>query len=205
MRQYDYIFPTPVMASSLDINNEEIERLILDNSKEELKKRNWITTQDDLFEIPVFENFVVELKKEVEHYCQEMLLINYKNLELSSLWANVHTKQSQHDLHMHSNSFVSGVYYVKVPDTRSDEGDIVFADPRDVREIFMTDHTDPNDKKVTRMYQYKPKNGLLLLFPSWLKHKVIPFSLDDDYRISVSFNFILTKSTLITRSFSYKK
>jgi uncharacterized protein (TIGR02466 family) len=204
MAQFDYLFPTPVMISSFIPNNmKDIEELLISNSIDELKTRNWVTTQDNLHKIPPFQDFISKLKNEVKTYCNEMLLIDYNNLELTSLWANIHTENSAHDLHMHSNSFVSGVYYVRVPD--KDQGHISFADPRDVREVFITDHTDPTDKRVTRIYDYKPQNGMLILFPSWLKHRVNQFKLDNDYRISMSFNFILTKSNLITRSFSYNK
>jgi uncharacterized protein (TIGR02466 family) len=73
------------------------------------------------------------------------------------IWATVHTQGSAHRTHFHENSGLSGVYYVQVP---CGSGGIAFYDPRGGRPPFTSTH------------KHDPKEGELLVFPSWLQHSV---------------------------------
>jgi hypothetical protein len=70
------------------------------------------------------------------------------------MWATVHTQGSEHKIHNHPNAGLSGVYYVQVP---CGSGGIAFyynKDPRGGRRM------------------HDPREGELLVFPSWLYHSV---------------------------------
>ncbi len=73
-------------------------------------------------------------------------------------WATVHRAGMHHMRHSHPDNVVSGVYYVSVPD---DAGPIVLEDPRG-------GGRPPFDDRFT----FVPKEGDLVLFPSWLMHEV---------------------------------
>jgi uncharacterized protein (TIGR02466 family) len=47
---------------------------------------------------------------------------------------------------------------------------------------------EPCDERNRRFFNLKPEAGKLLLFESWLRHEVPP-NLDDEDRVSVSFNY----------------
>ena len=87
------------------------------------------------------------------------------------------TKQGHQKSHIHPAGWLSGVIYLKtVPSLGKDEGAIEFnlAGPR---------YFDTNSPKIT----YIPKMGDIILFPSSLHHRTIPFTTDTD-RIIVSFD-----------------
>lgn len=90
------------------------------------------------------------------------------------VWASVHEGTSEHVPHEHTNTAVSGVFYVSVP---QHSGGISFFDPRREETPFETNRLN-----------HEPLAGDLLLFPPWLVHKVEPSSKLDAPRISISFN-----------------
>lgn len=109
------------------------------------------------------------------------------DLRLQCCWATVAYAGDQLDMHAHSNSHVSGVFYADVDETRA--GDILFRDPRVQNRIL-----DLPVRKRTRLnekyHSIAPKNGLLLLFPAWLEHKVLR-NASQKPRVSISFNITM--------------
>jgi hypothetical protein len=86
-------------------------------------------------------------------------------------------------MHNHPNNFLSGVYYVQVPEGADT---INFHDPRPQTAIIrppVTELTAYNTDQVV----VTVGNGTLLLFPAWLPHSV-DANHSDRKRISISFN-----------------
>jgi hypothetical protein len=80
--------------------------------------------------------------------------------------------------HNHLPYHFSAVYYPKVPKMQSPEGNIIFFDPRE---------TFAGGQPV----QLPPQEGMMVLFPSWLKHSVVPLRTATEDRISISLNAII--------------
>lgn len=102
-------------------------------------------------------------------------------------WININKKGDYNKRHIHFDSqlFLSGVYYVKVPEK---SGDIRFYNPRGCMSDATFDHYYFNDGHA---YQaLSPKEGMILFFPTWLEHDVEE-NLSNENRISVSFNVIV--------------
>ena len=104
-------------------------------------------------------------------------------------------------MHHHLPSVWSGVYYVSVPQGATpDSGKIVFRVSEGGYNALGVgveeDQTDVNFKKTKpkegwcRYVVGSPQPGDLILFPSWLKHLVLPLRSKDPraVRISVAFN-----------------
>ncbi len=104
-----------------------------------------------------------------------------------SLWVSVLPEGGSHTSHIHTNSVISGTYYVAVPDGA---GPIIFEDPR--AGLLMA--APPRRNSAPREFQTHvsetPKPGTLLLWESWLRHEV-PLNRGGGNRISASFNYVL--------------
>ena len=104
-----------------------------------------------------------------------------------SLWVNVMPEGGHHTGHIHTNSVISGTYYVKVPDGA---GPIVYEDPR----LAMMMAAPPRKTKAPRELKTHvsetPVAGTVLLWESWLRHEV-PLNRAEGERISVSFNYVI--------------
>jgi len=105
-------------------------------------------------------------------------------LKMTKSWININPPKTYIDAHEHEGSIYSGVYYVKVP---PGSGDISFH-RGDVAKYFLPriEHTGNSFLAIKASLPGRP--GLLLMFPSWLTHKVSLNNSEED-RISVSFNF----------------
>ena len=86
--------------------------------------------------------------------------------------------------HVHPDAKVSGVYYVSVPPappgSAVEEGAILFVDPRPRAHMNRV----PNQ---TTEITVIPKPGMLIMFPAYYEHAVIPFR-GPGVRICIAFN-----------------
>ena len=105
---------------------------------------------------------------------------------LDSLWVNFQKKYEFNPLHNHSGVF-SFVIWMQIPYDCTEENSIPFVKssnhPSAGRFCFV-------DSLGESTYIDTPAGtqGLMCIFPSFLKHIVYPFYTSDDYRISVSGN-----------------
>jgi hypothetical protein len=102
-------------------------------------------------------------------------------------WVNVNNKGEYNDIHDHNaygGTFLSGVFYVKVPPNC---GRLRLFDPRP----FVTGAPDMKYYNDGNNYHYfDPEPNLMVIFPGWLKHDVEP-NRSDEERISVAFNLVI--------------
>lgn len=109
-------------------------------------------------------------------------------------WPNVNRFGDYHDLHNHPHSWLSGTYYVRVPDGddappgRSDRtpNAISFFDPRPQANMLAV----RGDPQVDPEHRVRPRAGQLLIWPAFLHH-LVHVNLSHEARVSVSFNVVL--------------
>ena len=104
-----------------------------------------------------------------------------------SLWVNVLREGGSHTSHIHTNSVISGTYYVCVP---QGAGPIVYEDPRHAFMMAAPPRLASTPREQRTHVSELPKPGSLLLWESWLRHEV-PMNKAEGLRISVSFNYVI--------------
>ncbi len=119
--------------------------------------------------------------------------IDYQKLELKCEgWVNVNPQHSFNVPHDHPGYTWSCVYYVQVPNTKgSRSGMIEFLDPRTCVAANASD-IYKDCEHFTQKRKIKPENGMIIIFPAYLKHWVYPNAEDED-RITFAFNFKFVK------------
>lgn len=128
---------------------------------------------------------LTQLKNEIEtqviNYTKGFSNTKY-NIIIEDCWI-ANTAPKEHTVvHNHGTTHISGVYYFK---TNEKDGNIYFLNP--ITSLMNSHFLVPDD-----YVEYPPKEGLFLLFPSWLFHGVRSNDTKDN-RISISFNVTLTK------------
>jgi len=122
------------------------------------------------------------------------LAIDLKKLKLERPWVNFQRKHEYNPMHNHKG-VVSFVIWIQIPYQINDEiayFNKIDYDYKKVNGMFTFYHTDSLGKinscnlPVDRSFENK-----LLMFPSSMSHSVHPFYSSDDYRISISGNFII--------------
>jgi uncharacterized protein (TIGR02466 family) len=194
-RTMDLLFPTPVYTVQLDENecksaSEFILQKINSNEamRQMLEKTGGSTTEDNLQNEPELNSIFNTIEEEVRLYSDLHLGIKPDSLKLTCSWSNVHASGFRHIMHCHPNSTISGVLYLNVPDCEY-KGNLTFADPRPAKKMVEMDYHSQS-LISSRMIEYVPATGKLVLFPSWLEHGTELFK-GDGNRVSLSFNYNL--------------
>jgi uncharacterized protein (TIGR02466 family) len=139
------------------------------------------------------ESVVEEFRHEMEQHVQGF--INHFRAEASRKkdnfrlqgWINVNRDGHSNVLHCHPGCFLSATYYVKIPEAMKG-GEIVFRDPRGPAvAMYETPGIDLPWVGNGMGIPFSPTAGHLLIFPSWLEHRVERFEGAGD-RISIAFN-----------------
>lgn len=198
-RRLDNLFPTPVCLTSVTpdvcaLAKDQVLKIIQTTPalSDMLQETGGATTPDDLNQRPEFFELTKEIQQEMNVYAEVYLGLAPNSIQLTCMWANVHTSGYRHQTHQHPNSYLSGVVYLNVPDT-SNRGNIYFMDPRQAKNMQHGDFVGESGLS-SRYWEYVPTTSLMILFPSWLEHGTQLFK-SDEYRVSLSFNFSLIKAT----------
>ncbi len=111
------------------------------------------------------------------------------------MWANRILKGGSNQLHAHLGAVWSAVYYVRVGKEQDDGdmgGDLRLLDPRFpgayMNAPFLRPTWDENEEEYQQYTRdFSPCEGMLIAFPSWLMHSVVPYQGSGE-RISVAIN-----------------
>lgn len=122
-------------------------------------------------------NNVLEVANVLKWDLNQIILI------INNCWAIINGKFASNLVHDHPNSLLSGVYYIKLP---KDSGGLFFHDPRVGAQRILPPYLEFTPWTMPSV-TYKPSEGTMIIFPSWLPHGV-ESNLSNEDRISISFN-----------------
>ena len=106
-----------------------------------------------------------------------------------TMWANISGPGHSNQTHCHTGALWSGVYYVDAGGEKVG-GELILEDPRfPMNQMYIPGLVTRNaDGEATpSQHAVTPRAGLMVLFPSWLRHSVRPYRGTGE-RISVAFN-----------------
>jgi uncharacterized protein (TIGR02466 family) len=185
------IFKIILYANYLKLNNEKVFKKklhLIYKNKKQVKKSNvgGYHSPNLSKNEKEFEEFLYEITYEANSLIKQYGFED--KLEVSNFWLNINGYKDYNEIHTHPDSILSGVYYVDVP---KNSGDIVFENgEKNLISSFWNNLTVKNYTPLNSVkHSYTPKDNLLLLFPSWLSHSVLPNLNQKEKRLSISFNF----------------
>ena len=194
------IFASPAMVAQLDLDLEKLTEFAF-----QLQNRDKIGTQhtnrggwqSNNINEEEHEEFI-KLKKEISQHLQTYHSEVFQGMKfngnvtypLKDIWANINEKHHYNEWHTHVFSTLSGVFYIK-HDGSKELGAISFRHPAAggfMRFIHWPVGIVTKSNEITsEIAGSGHESNTLLIFPSWLEHKV-EINLKDDNRISLSFN-----------------
>lgn len=183
------IFPTPLYHSILDIDD-----ISLDGMKNHARKHfNPPDNSNDFFlqspgDLANHKDFEI-LKSKVETAATNFwhsVGYEYRELKITQMWANYMKGRGFIDEHNHSNSLVSGIFYLHVS---SGSGATVFTDTYHGIHKMINVPNEKDTRYNSHRFIVTPKNNMLILFPSYLNHYSDPCA-DGGERITISMNFL---------------
>jgi len=198
------LWPTRMLQCTIPNAEQANGALLAVILEQEAQHKSQVATTDlttdylsqDLLSInnPVVDWLKVCINKTVADYLKNQGHQYEVNWGLQA-WANINRRGDYHNLHNHPHSYLSGTYYVAVPEVQRlgenqrqdlNPGAISFYDPRPQANMLAI----RDDAQIEAEHRVQPQAGLMLLWPSFLHHLVHP-NLSDELRVSVSFNVVL--------------
>ena len=189
------MFPQSFYANTLSINVESLKKLCYDiknNDTGRIISNSGGWQSNDIVDLDNIniKMLLSEINIHINKFSKELGII--PELSVSNFWININNTGSTNTNHVHPKSILSGSFYVDVPEN---SGDIVFIHPignlmesylqywnLNFGEDIKTDSIFLNTK-----WQIHTNPNCLLIFPSWIEHKVTRNENTND-RISISFN-----------------
>ena len=195
LHRLNLLFPSPLLTFQITGASElnrllvaEIAAIRTQSPGIQRSNQNGWHSEDDFFTRP--ETGCRELRAAIFKSVQQATLkiapsFDFKSVAIQAMgWINVSGNGAFNAPHDHPGWAWSGTYYVAVPSGPAERrGDIEFLDPRVNVRAITVDGADCFASQAT----LHPQPGMLLLFPSYLRHWVYPNQLDGD-QISVAFN-----------------
>ena len=175
------VFPTPVQIYKYE-NSIEKELKYIENIewKKQAANDNFKSNDSYLTKHESLKSITSFFKECIDDYCNTIINSNQR-LVITQLWGNRNPKGSKHHEHVHPNSIISGVFYLR-------------QDPKlpPIQFSKANQHAIKLDPRKYNVYNSETfllpcTAGELILFPSNLKHSV-PINMGDEERISLSFN-----------------
>jgi tetratricopeptide (TPR) repeat protein len=130
--------------------------------------------------IEAYDGYMDSLSSEAGHpYIRQI-----PTLGKIDIWGTVLDRMGHQAAHMHRNAWISGVYYVQLPDVmyganESQSGWIEFGRPPDNFSCAV--------EHEVRLFE--PREGRMFMFPSFEFHRTIPFE-SSQQRISIAFDLL---------------
>ena len=195
---FNGVFAIPVLQKYIP-EMDGINKSILDNldtfikNNENKKPINWCC---DLYVSGIGGNLIEQsifskLKEPILNIANEFCdLLKYDNinfeLKIKDSWLNVYNKGHSQEVHNHPDSDISAIYY---PCASDEDGMLVLKSPFHDN-MRCTPILEQNERNLTQIF-IRPVEGVLVIFPSYLLHSVMPNT--SEKRVSISLNFILEK------------
>jgi uncharacterized protein (TIGR02466 family) len=184
----DHVFTNFLACDNLTIDAIDIQKFCYElNNKDSGKQISniggWQSNNIKLSEC--LPKLYYEIKERLDELYFYFEFKDDLSVKIDNSWVNINKKHNFNAPHDHSYGLFSGVYYVKAEQYM---GDIVFMNPCSSQGICIDSHiiktSNPFNSNISRL---TPKTGMLILFPTWVKHYTEPNQTEED-RISISFN-----------------
>ena len=183
------IFADPVFHVQLD---EDLKSLIdfCSKLKEGRMRSNVGGFQSDNLDkdSPELQSLISHILFHGNSFSKEHLCLK-NDIYLNNIWVNKNYYKDYNEQHVHLDSVLSGVFYVK---TNPQSGDLKFFRNNSL-DVWMPDRVIKKfNYHNSTLWSFRPEDNYLFLFPAWLKHSVTP-NLSQEERISISFNIAIKK------------
>lgn len=184
------LFSAPVYVNNVgDFERPDLGALEYASSHPAAGAYNFLSSVDkNVLHRPEFRQVHAIVMREVERYTRELLLVNRKiEFYITDSWINRYRRGQSAGAHVHNNSLISGVLYLKV---NENSGDIVFH--RNALSLIPFPPSLDLDMDAFNLYNckswgYRPKTNDICLFPSVVSHSVDPNESDEE-RWCLAFN-----------------
>ena len=184
------LFPTPLIMTKIEENTDELKLSHKFTRNDNDQKYNHVKHKDGKRILEDYPRIRDSLLEKFVAVADEYLQYKNKEYIITTSWITHSQKGDKSTLHKHLNSFWSGVYYFQ-DNYPKGTAEILFNNPnQQLSSIsFTTDDVRHLNNVNCGSLLIKPESKVLLLFPSYLYHRVM-YQIIDAERLSLAFNIM---------------
>ena len=188
------LFPIPLIITEFDCGREIKNFLEQEPMKDTVNNYGWFSKNSYLLNESRYKKIADIVKEESLDIMRDILGVKCTGTKIMQSWLSYKEPNQNHQSHVHSNSFLSGVYYFEEDDEPIEPikfyKNVVGINAATIAIEFQK---DIGDKPFAWEYfQYTPKPNTLIFFPSWLMHSV-DVNNTNKRRKSLAFNVLPDK------------
>lgn len=188
------IFPQLLFSCTIPVPEGLIEYCsILKEGKKEYRSLfgGW-ETPNDLYRN---EDFVNKFLKPyfLPKFNDELRSIKFPKWKFNSCWIAQLHRNGYHVSHIHANTDIAFVWYLKISENKG--GHLSIRNPYEYQSHNLISNLDEKINQELNLYpafNIAPREGLLLMFPAYLYHSVLPSTADN--RIAMSGNILIVNN-----------
>lgn len=175
------LFPTAVGMFDLNRSFTDEELSVLLKQEEYPNMGNKTSKERFIFRDKILADLSSFATESVNKYFQEVIAPSKEvSLYITQSWMNYSKKGEWHHAHEHPNSILSGVFYIQ-----TDNEDKIYFEKVGYEQISFP--TEKYNLYNSKSWWIPAIQGRLIIFPSSLRHHVMPVTTDHT-RVSLSFN-----------------
>jgi uncharacterized protein (TIGR02466 family) len=180
-------WPTPIWTDQLNFDTKKVAERCLRLRAAGFSNRNftnvggWQSCDVNLNDYEEFHIIRDVLNQKISELSSA--ISNTFKAELLNIWININDRGCRNEKHVHPRSTLSGTIYIQTDDST---GNIVFFND-DSPSKHYTFEPGETSALFYKHVAYKPKDGMIIFFPSWVPH-MVRASNSNLPRISMSFN-----------------
>lgn len=178
------LFSTPVYVTTAAVPDQKFQH-VLDYCKEleyHLNAgKNWAGNDRNILSNHVFKEINELIQTEINHYVKNIMMWDSNEFYITQSWVNVNPKDTEHHIHYHYNSIISGTFYLETVENDN----IVFHRKSELS--LLTMKRSSFNIWNSDLWKVQVKNNTIVLFPSSLYHSVDKNESDYE-RVSIAFN-----------------
>lgn len=187
------LFAVPLYRSNIGMIAGSIKTYVEGLEFEKMPAGNGDYTQSkNILEDPNLQDLKNKIQAHIDYFMYEVLdCKDTQTFEIQNSWINRHSSGDFAGTHNHSNSLISGVYYISVQDR---SGAIQFEKNKsyfnlwpDLIDIEFNNDLDKTNVFNAQAWAITPMDGDIVLFPSHLYHSVYENE-SNQKRYSLAFN-----------------
>ena len=186
-----HIFTTPIAEYSWDRNPETLVKL-----KQQIADKNLNFPFNSSPEMLEFTDWILTNTQRYAYNINK----NSGYILLRDMWHRTMTeKDSYVPPHIHPSVWCIGTFYFD-----DEQGDLVLLDPRGAHDFELNEviDTDGNTHSNCVDYYHKPKANSCVMFPSYIKHLVLPSKNDKRSRTAISWNILYNQEDVLLKIFN---
>lgn len=199
------LFPTPLVITHFDCGKEVKNLLQEEPMRSTVDNYGWFSKNSYLLHETKYKNIADVVKQESLNIIREVMGVNCVDVKISQAWLSYKQSNQSHQAHVHSNSFLSGVYYFEEDDEPIEpikfHKNVVGINAATIAIEFQKDISDK--PFAWEYFEYTPSPNTMIFFPSWVSHSV-GTNTTNKIRKSLAFNVLPNKlgsETMLTELF----